>query len=85
MKNNQIEANFEKYIHTMELKFQSRKKVMEFYDLLQKNNEKLSSFGVRNNIVVGINMKLIHISHYDRNKRKDLKQYITNKIGADLE
>lgn len=30
-------------------------------------------------------MKLIHISHYDRNKRKELKQYITTKIGADLE
>ena len=53
--------------------------------MLQKNNEKLSSFGVRSNIVVGINMKLIHISHYDRNKRKELKQYINTKIGADLE
>lgn len=53
--------------------------------MLQKNNEKLASFGVRNNIVVGINMKLIHISHYDRNKRKELKQFLTKKLGTDLE
>jgi hypothetical protein len=53
--------------------------------LLQKDNEKVSRFGVRGNLVIGINMKLIHISHYDRSKRKELKLYITNKLGDDVE
>lgn len=64
------QAKIDKYVHTIELKFDSRENVLHFYELLQKDNEKVSQFGVRENIVVGINMKSIRISNYDRNKRK---------------
>jgi hypothetical protein len=40
---------------------------------------------VRGNTVMGINMKLIRISNYDRNKRKELKLFIANKGGAEIE
>jgi hypothetical protein len=38
----QYHAKVDKYIHTIELKFESRESVLHFYDLLQKNNEKVS-------------------------------------------
>jgi hypothetical protein len=30
-------------------------------------------------------MRLIRISNYDRNKRKELKLFIASKVGADIE
>ncbi len=64
------QAKIDIYAHTIELKFESRENVLHFYDFLQKNSDKMSQFGVRGNIVMGINMKSIRLSNYDRNKRK---------------
>jgi len=44
--------------------------VLEYNELLKKQGERFSEFGVRSNLVVGINMKTIRINNYDRNKRK---------------
>ena len=39
-------------------------------------NQKLSLYGINNNLVVGVNMKKIIIRKYDMKNRKDLKVYL---------
>jgi hypothetical protein len=50
--------------------------VVKYYEILMKNCQKLSPFGVDDNLVIGINMKKIIIRGYNRQKRRELKQYV---------
>ena len=82
---NNYPVTFQKYESTLELKFDSRDNVVKYHEILMKNSQRLSIFGVEQNLVIGINMKKIIIRGYNRQKRKELKQYIQNRVKDDCE